>query len=142
MNNILLQIQTDSSNILTYKASNMSCSSFWFWFSLAESILIIFLLFRCLKRKSNLAFSDVSRTEFENEKGAGEIDMGGLMDSIHGARDLYKELSRECHPDKFVNTPQQKVAEEIFQEISLNKRNYKKLIALKDRAINELNLNF
>lgn len=43
-----------------------------------------------------------------------------------------------CHPDKFVNTSKEKIAEEIFQEISKNKRNYEELVMLKDSAINEL----
>ena len=142
MNKILLQIQSDSSSVIAHKASNLSCSSFWFWVALAESILIIFLILKCLKRKYSLPFSDVTKTEFQNEKGSGEIDMSGLMDSIHGARDLYKELITKCHPTRFVNSPKQKLAEEISQEITLNKRNYKKLLALKDRAIKELNLKF
>ena len=41
-----------------------------------------------------------------------------------------------------VNMPNQKIAEEIFQEITENERNFEKLSLLKLRAINELNINF
>ena len=68
--------------------------------------------------------------------------MNNLMDSIHNSRNLYKELSKKCHPDRFINDPKQKIAEEIFQEISENERNFEKLSLLKLRAINELNINF
>ena len=68
--------------------------------------------------------------------------MNNLMDSIHNSRNLYKELSKKCHPDRFINDPKQKIAEEIFQEISENERNFEKLSLLKQRAINELNLTF
>lgn len=68
--------------------------------------------------------------------------MGNLMNSINNSSELYKELSRKCHPDRFVNSPDQKLAEEIFQEIARHKRNHEKLIALKERAIAELNIKF
>lgn len=68
--------------------------------------------------------------------------MENLMDSINGARTLYKELSRKCHPDRFVNTPKEKIAQEIFQEITKNQRNFEKLKLLKEKAINSLNINF
>jgi hypothetical protein len=71
-----------------------------------------------------------------------DINMDNLMNNIHNSRLLYKELSRKCHPERFVNDPKQKIAEEIFQEISKNERNHKELSLLKLRAINELNLTF
>ena len=40
--------------------------------------------------------------------------MNNLMDSMHKSRNLYKELSKKCHPDRFINNPKQKIAEEIF----------------------------
>jgi curved DNA-binding protein CbpA len=67
-------------------------------------------------------------------------DMKNLVNSIAKSRELYKELSRQCHPDRFVNTDLQPTAEDIFQEISRNKRNYKILLALKERAIEKLNI--
>jgi curved DNA-binding protein CbpA len=67
--------------------------------------------------------------------------MNSLMDSINGSKDLYKELSRVCHPDRFTNSDKQKNAEEIFQEISKNKRDFNKLSELKKRVIAELNIN-
>ncbi|MBK6902420.1 MAG: hypothetical protein IPH04_06325 [Saprospirales bacterium] len=66
--------------------------------------------------------------------GSTNIDMNNLMNSIHGSRELYKELSKACHPDKFINTDKHKIAEEIFQNISMDKRNYEKLLAHKERA--------
>jgi hypothetical protein len=43
-----------------------------------------------------------------------KIDMNNLMDSMHKSRNLYKELSKKCHPVRFINNPKQKIAEEIF----------------------------
>ena len=67
--------------------------------------------------------------------------MVNLMNSINGSKDLYKQLSRICHPNRYINSDKRQVTEEIFQEISKNKRDYKKLSELKQRAITELNIN-
>ena len=64
-------------------------------------------------------------------KNSGDIDMNNLMNSIHRSRELYKELSSKYHPDRFVNTPEYEIAEEIFQRISKNERNYKELTLIK-----------
>jgi hypothetical protein len=141
MTHILLQINSDSLAIATTSTSNGFISSTWFWLSIVEFTVIIFLLIRLRKKKTELAFSDLPKDKMKNAKSSA-IDMDNLMNSINGSRDLYKELSKACHPDKFVNTEKQKIAEDIFQDISKDKRNFEKLVALKERAKNELNINF
>ena len=76
---------------------------------------------------------------FQNSKET-EIDMDSLMDSIHKSRDLYKKLSSKCHPDRFTDKEFSEKAEIIFQEITRNKRNYKKLLELKEIAQSQLNI--
>ena len=71
-----------------------------------------------------------------------EIDMDNLMNSINGSKDLYKQLSRKCHPDRFINSEKQKIAEVIFQDISKHKRAYNKLLLLKKQAADQLNIKF
>lgn len=137
----ILLIQTDTTKVATLHSSNSIWTSFWFWVAIIEFVIIIFLLIRQKHKNTDLAFSDIGKEALKNSKTAN-IDMDNLMNSINIAGELYKELSRKCHPDLFVNMPNQKIAEEIFQEISKNKRNFEKLSALKQRAINELNLNF
>ena len=66
------------------------------------------------------------------------FDMGNLMNDINKSRELYKELSRSCHPDRFINAPQYNKAVLIMQEITKNKRNYNNLIKLQKQANNEL----
>ncbi len=141
MTHILLQIKSDSLAIAATSSSNGLLSSTWFWLSIIEFTVIIFLLIRLRKKKTELAFSDLPKDKMKNAKSSA-IDMDNLMNSINGSRDLYKELSKACHPDKFVNTEKQKIAEDIFQDISKDKRNFEKLLALKERAKNELNINF
>jgi len=137
---ILLQIKADSSAV-TNAVSSTSDINIWFWLCLIELIIILVLLFKIKKNKSNLTFADLNKDNLKKSKEAS-IDFGNVMNSINGAGELYKELSRKCHPDRFVDSPLQKLAEEIFQEISKNKRDFGKLAALKERAISELNVTF
>lgn len=117
----------------------ISIHSIWFWIAILELFIIITLIYRKNKNKKEL-----SELESKVIKESKEviIDMDNLMDNIHSSRQLYKEISRKCHPDNFINHPKHKLAEDIFQEITKNEKNYKNLSALKQRAINELDLNF
>lgn len=115
--------------------------SLWFWFSIIELLVIIFLIYKLKNKSKILELTDLETNKIINSKN-NKIDMNNLMNSIHNSRTLYKELSKKCHPDRFINDPKQKKAEEIFQEITKNERNYEKLTSLKLRAENELNINF
>ena len=141
MRRILLQIKIDSLTIATTTKSENLLDSIWFWISIVEFLVIIFLIIRLKRKNSDLTFSDLPNDKIKTAKSTA-IDMDNLMNSINGSRDLYKELSKVCHPDKFVNTDKQKIAEEIFQEISKDRRNFEKLLAHKERAKKELNINF
>jgi hypothetical protein len=115
--------------------------SIWFWIALTELIIIIFLIYKLNSKNKVLELTDLETKHLKDSKN-NKIDMDNLMDSIHNSRSLYKVLSKKCHPDRFINDPKQQIAEEIFQEISENERNFEKLSMLKLRAINELNLTF
>lgn len=141
MKNILLQVKADS--VVTETISNTDATTFsiWFWVALIELFIIVFLFFKLKKKGNDLKFGDLSKDKMRNAKKS-DVDMDNLMNSINGSKDLYKELSRTCHPDRFINSDKQKLAEEIFQDISKHKRDFKKLTELKERAITELNINF
>ncbi len=115
-------------------------NSLWFWIAIIELILILFFIYKLKSKKKVFELSDLETRNIKNSKKSN-IDMDNLINSIHNSRTLYKELSKKCHPDKFINDSKQKAAEEIFQEITKNERDFEKLNALKLRAINELNIN-
>ena len=115
--------------------------SLWFWFSIIELLLIVYLIYRLKSKKVVSELTDLEMQNIQNSKN-NTIDMNSLMNNIHNSRGLYKELSRKCHPDRFIGDPKHQIAEDIFQKISDNERNYEKLNQLKTRAINELNINF
>ena len=136
----LLQIKADSSSVTNTVSTTLGLNV-WFWLALFELIIILVLLFKVKRANSNLKFADLNKNNLKKSKEAS-IDFGNVMNSINGAGALYKELSRKCHPDRFIDSPLQKHAEENFQEISKNKRDFEKLSALKERAISELKITF
>lgn len=113
----------------------------WFWISVAELVIITILIYKLKSKSKKYNFSDLETENIRKSKKS-DIDMDNLMNSIHNSRPLYKELCKKCHPDKFINDSKQEIAEEIFQEITKNERNFQKLELLKVRAINELKINF
>lgn len=141
MEYLALQIKTDTTAVSAMTAGVSSSNNFWFWLSIIQLVIILFLVLKLSRKQKNLAFSELNKDHLKKSKEA-DIDMGNLMNSINNSSELYKELSKKCHPDRFVNSPDQKLAEEIFQEIARHKRNHEKLTALKERAISELNITF
>jgi hypothetical protein len=115
--------------------------SIWFWIALVQMIFLVFLVFKLKNKSANHKFKSISKDKIRDMKSS-DIDMGDLMDSINSSKELYRQLSKQCHPDKFINSQKQKKAEIIFQEITNNKRNYKNLLKLKHRASEELEINF
>lgn len=111
--------------------------SIWFWIALPELLILFFLIYTLKSKNKVIDLNDLETRHLKNSKN-NKIDMNNLMDSMHNSRNWYKELSKKCHPDRFINNPKQKIAEEISE----NERNFEKLSLLKLRAINELNINF
>ena len=115
-----VEVPTDS--LITTVDFNLSI---WLWIAVIELLIIVFLLWRLFKVKQKFKEPDLLKEKLRQAKGSN-VDMNNLMNSINGSKDLYKELSRKCHPDRFVNSEKQIIAEEIFQEISNNKRDKSK----------------
>jgi len=113
----------------------------WFWLSIVEFLLIVYLGYKLSIKTRKAESSNSTFAQLEKARKT-KIDMEGIMNSINKSKDLYKELSASCHPDRFINSPKQKLAEEIFQEISKNRRNFEELSKLKERAMKELELHF
>lgn len=119
-----------------------SCNtiSIWFWIAFLECIIIIWLLFWIKRTKQQTANFGMSKSDLKKSIG-DTATMQNLVNSIGKSRELYKELSKQCHPDKFAGTSLETIAEELFQEISYHKRNYQKLLEIKKVAQQQLNIN-
>jgi hypothetical protein len=139
MTNILLQIVADTNHsALKTKSSAPIQSNIWFWTTIVELAIIIFLIVKH-KRQAKINYDSNMENALMNSKTAN-VDMDNVMDSINKSRDLYKQLSTKCHPDRFLDKDLNNKANEIFQEITKNQRNYKKLLELKETAQIQLNI--
>lgn len=110
----------------------------WMWIAFAELIIIIFLLAKSMKGKRSIS----DKEKFRMNAMSGEIDFGNILKSSFLSQQLYDELKVKCHPDRFPDDEEKnRIANQIFQEISKNRHNYKKLLELKEQAKQKLNIN-
>ena len=142
LQNISNVIQSNaSSNINELETLAGGGFNWWMLIAIMESVLILILLAKLRKPKVD----KIPRSEkFDALKKAKsqDIDMGDLMNNINSSRSLYKELSRKCHPDRFQDESSREKAEQLFKEITENKRNHAKLTELKKQSINTLKIKF
>ena len=136
-----MALQTVTKKTMQVDNQESIFNSVFMWIAILELVIILLLVFKLLNKRNKLALSDIERDTIKSAKST-KIDMDSLMNNINSSRGLYKELSRKCHPDRFMNDPKQKIAEEIFQEISKYERNFDKLSLIKIRAIKDLNITF
>lgn len=97
-------------------------TNWWFYVSI---LLFLYILFLKYIKKSEAKSSKLK--EVQNK----DINMDDLMTNINGSRDLYKDMSRKYHPDRFIGDVNHSKVEELFKEISKNKRNVQKLNEIK-----------
>lgn len=94
--------------------------------------LIAMVIFRKPTKKKKIKELELARNT--------DVDMNNVMNSIYQSKDLYKEISKVCHPDRFINTDKHSLAEEIYKEVTKCKRDYAKLVALKNKVEQELKI--
>lgn len=83
------------------------------------------------------------REALKQKLKSGTVDFDGLMNSAFHSQELYDELKKKCHPDRFSTNPRLvEKATEIFALITKNKYNYQALAELKERAEKELHVKF
>lgn len=98
-------------------------------------VLVFFLITYCKRNKA--------QRRFKRESIRQHIDFDNIINSSFHAGQLYNELKVKCHPDRFpIDTAKNRTADMLFQEISKNRYNIKKLLELKEQAKRELNINF
>jgi hypothetical protein len=128
---------SNMSNIAEQTIETASAINIWMWIAFAELVFIIFLSTKIMKGKHNL--SDKQR--MKQETLDAEIDFNNIVKSSFLAQQLYDELKKKCHPDRFpLDADKNKIANEISQELAKNKRNHKRLLELKEQAKQQLNI--
>jgi hypothetical protein len=113
-----------------------SCSNLWMWIAIVELVIIIVLISKLLNKEN-------TRTNIKKKVlREGDIDFANIIDSSFNSEQLYKELIRKCHPDRFVpNKAKVKIAEDISSRLGKNKHNIKGLKELAEEAKDKLNIN-
>lgn len=129
------QIVADTTAIVAEQGAT-SDINVWMIVALAELVIIIGLLLS--RNKSN-----DKRTELKRKiLSEGDIDIGNTMNSMFNAEPLYKELIRKCHPDRFAPDEEKvAIASELSMLITKNKHDIKILEALRQEAVDKLNIN-
>ena len=130
----MLTNQMDSSSIADTVVSAVSIN-WWMIFSIFEFIVIVSLLLDKLNR--NRSKPKFDKQEIIDQK----VDFGNLIKSSFHASELYDELIRKCHPDRFVGDDRKiEIATQLSSKITENRNNLKKLEELKEEAIEKLNI--
>jgi hypothetical protein len=116
------------------QSQNINC---WKWLAIAEFGIIVFLILR-----KKFKHTETAKRLFKQESLEQEIDFKNIIDSSFNSIQLYDELKVKCHPDLF-STDKEKnaIAENLFKEIVKGKTNVKRLLELKEEAIQKLNIN-
>jgi hypothetical protein len=112
--------------------------NWWFWIAIAEFGIIAYFVL-----KSKLNRSRSLKQKLKKESLDREIDFDNIINSSFNSNEIYDELKVRCHPDRFPNDKDKnEAADKLFQEITKNKNNVKRLLELKKEAKQKLNINF
>lgn len=133
-----IQQGVSTNTIEKIDATAESTINIWLWIAIIELIVILYLLFfKASKNNSN------KKQQFKEEAMKSNVDFSNIINSSFNVEPLYKELKMKCHPDRFpTDSEKNKIAVDLFQEISRNKTDFKKLQQLKETAITQLNIKF
>lgn len=83
-------------------------------------------------------FAKSERSRLRDKVLSEEIDFSNVVSSSLLTKRLYDELKVKVHPDRFQDPEVVSKATELFQLIHQNKGDYEKLLILKERVHNEL----
>lgn len=132
-----LQITSESITNSVTKGSNDNIN-WWLWLAIIEFIIILFLLIRSYKTSKSSPIQKFRKDSLEQE-----IDFNNIINSSFNSKEIFDELKVKCHPDRFPTDKEKNItADKLFQEITRNQNNVKRLIELKEEAKQKLNINF
>lgn len=124
--------------VMSANSDKGDSTNIWMWIAIGEFAVIIgLLLTKKLKRKTD------AKLRFKEEALRQDVDFNNIIKSSFHSTELYDILKVKCHPDRFPTDPElNAMAGKLFQEITKNKTNHKRLEELKLEAQNKLNINF
>ena len=117
---------------------NFQESDVWFYIAMVEFVIIFFLLLFAFRRGTTRVEKQKLRESIKSH-----VDFQNIINSSFHATEIYNELKVKCHPDRFIGDVEKNAtANRIFQEVTKNKMNYKRLQELKKEAEESLGINF
>ena len=117
---------------------NFQESDVWFYIAMVEFVIIFFLLLFAFRRGTTRVENQKLRESIKSD-----VDFQNIINSSFHATEIYNELKVKCHPDRFIGDVEKNAtANRIFQEVTKNKMNYKRLQELKKEAEESLGINF
>lgn len=141
INTIIMSLFSDPDTLEVINETTAPEGILWKYVSIVQIGVIAYLAYKLYSDKPKTHFNNVKR-ETVKEAASKEFDMENVVNSINKAKPLFKELSKKCHPDKFANSEKHETALMIYQNITDNKRNYGKLLELRELAEEELDIKF
>lgn len=112
--------------------------NWWFWIAMVQFIIIVFLIIKLSSKRNQSLKQKLKKESLDNS-----IDFDNIINSSFNSNEVYNELKVKCHPDRFPNDDvKNTIAENLFQEITKNQNNVKRLIELKEEAKQKLNIKF
>ena len=117
---------------------NFQESDVWFYIAMVEFVIIFFLLLFAFRRGTTRVEKQKLRESIKSD-----VDFQNIINSSFDATEIYNELKVKCHPDRFIGDVEKNAtANRIFQEVTKNKMNYKRLQELKKEAEESVGINF
>ena len=130
--NDTLQMASDS---LAQASQQGNSLNWWMIIAIIELVIIVVLLLS--KGKTD----DKKRSIKRQVREEGDINFGNVIASSFGAKALYDELIRKCHPDRFAPDEEKvAVANDITGRLGKYKNDLEKLKELKEEAIEKLGI--
>ena len=117
---------------------NFQESDVWFYIAMVEFVIIFFLLLFAFRRGTTRVEKQKLRESIKSD-----VDFQNIINRSFHTTEIYNELKVKCHPDRFIGDVEKNAtANRIFQEVTKNKMNYKRLQELKKEAEESLGINF
>lgn len=108
----------------------------WLIVAIVEFAVIVYLLL------TKLNISNSKKAQIKNEvMQEGSIDFRNVLNNAFNSKEIYDDLKKKCHPDRFVDDAEREaIANELFQRITQNQHNIDNLRKLREEAVRKLGI--
>lgn len=108
----------------------------WLIVAIVEFAVIVYLLL------TKLNISNSKKAQIKNEvMQEGSIDFSNVLNNAFNSKEIYDDLKKKCHPDRFVDDAEREaIANELFQRITQNQHNIDNLRKLREEAVQKLGI--